>query len=81
MEKTDECCNNYSIHLYIIIIDQYRFRASFSKTIEEHVLTHSNDFLPKQNLLVNTQFGFREHQSCQTALLTLIERIYKAINE
>ena len=38
-------------------------------------------FLQKPNLLTDGQFGFRKQNSCQTALLALTEKMYKAINE
>ena len=52
-----------------------------SKILEKHVFTHMYAFLQKHNLLTDSQFGFRKQNSCQTALLALTEKMYKAINE
>ena len=52
-----------------------------SKNLEKHVFTHMYAFLQKYNLLTDSQFGFRKQNSCQTALITLTEKMYKAINE
>ena len=38
-------------------------------------------FLQKHNLLTDSQFGFRKQNTCQTALLALTEKMYKAIYE
>ena len=38
-------------------------------------------FLQKHNLLTDIQFGFRKQNSCQSALLALTEKMYKALNE
>ena len=38
-------------------------------------------FLQKHSLLTDSQFGFKKQNSCQTALLALTEKMYKAINE
>ena len=69
--EKDKCSNYRPISVLPVL----------SKILEKHVFIHLYDFLQKHNLLVNTQFGFRKHQSCQTALLTLTERMYKAINK
>ena len=52
-----------------------------SKILEKHVFTHMYAFPQKYNLLVDSQFGFRKQNSCQTALIKLTEKMYKAINE
>ena len=52
-----------------------------SKILEKHVFTHMYAFLQKHNLLTDSQLGFRKQNSCQTALLALTEKMYKAINE
>ena len=38
-------------------------------------------FLQKHNLLTDSQFGFRKQNSCQTALIAITEKMYKATNE
>ena len=52
-----------------------------SKISEKHVFTHMYVFLQKYNLLTDSQFGFRKQNSCQTALIALTEKMYKATNE
>ena len=52
-----------------------------SKILERHVFQHLYEHLQKNKLLLDTQFGLRKLQSCQTALLTLTEQIYKAIHK
>jgi hypothetical protein len=69
--EKDECSNYRPISVLPVL----------SKVLEKHVFIHLYDFLQKHELLANTQFGFRKHQSCQTALLSLTENIYKAIQD
>lgn len=52
-----------------------------SKILERHVFQHLYEFLQNHHLLNNNQYGFRKHQSCQTALIALTEQMYKAIFE
>ena len=52
-----------------------------SKILEKHVFTHLCAFLQKHKPLADSQFGFRKQNSCQTASLTLTEKMYKGINE
>jgi len=67
--KADECSNYRPVSVLPIL----------SKIIEKHVYLCLYDFLQRHKLLLDTQFGFRKNQSCQTALITLTEGIYKAI--
>jgi hypothetical protein len=69
--EKDQCSNYRPISVLPVL----------SKILEKHVFVHLYEFLQRHELLVNTQFGFRKHQSCQTALLSLTEQIYKAIHE
>ena len=69
--EKDQCSNYRPISVLPVL----------SKILEKHVFVHMYEFLQQHELLVNTQFGFRKHQSCQTALLSLTEKMYKAINE
>ena len=69
--ERDECSNYRPISVLPIL----------SKIIEKHVFVHLYEFLQKHELLVNSQFGFRKKQSCQTALLSLTEKIYQALHE
>ena len=65
--KTDDCSNYRPISVLPIL----------SKFLEKHVCLY--DFLQDNKLLLDTQFGYRKHHSCQTALITLTEEIYNAI--
>lgn len=65
-------CNNYRPISVLPVL---------SKILEKHVYCHLYKFLQDHNLLMNTQFGFRKDHSCQTAVLSITEQIYQAINE
>ena len=67
--KTNDCFNYRSISVLPIL----------SIFLEKHVYICLYDFLQDKNLLLDTQFGFRKNHSCQTALITLTEEIYNAI--
>ena len=51
-----------------------------SKIIERHVTLHFRIFLEDNNLLQNTQSGFRNNHSCETALVSLMDDWLSAIN-
>ena len=50
-----------------------------SKILEKHVFLHFYKYLQHHRLLTDSQLGFRRNQSCQTALITLTEKIYEAL--
>ena len=50
-----------------------------SKILEKHVSLHFYKYLQHRKLLIDSQFGYRRNQSCQTALITLSEKIYQAL--
>ena len=52
-----------------------------SKLLEKHVHDSLMEFLNCFNLLHTTQSGFRPNHSCETALIGMIDRWLKAINE
>ena len=67
--KTDDCSNYRPISVLQIL----------PKFLEKHVFICLYDFLQDKKLLLDTPFGFRKNHSCQTALITLTEEIYNAI--
>ena len=52
-----------------------------SKIIEKHVTKHLFGFLNKYDLLHKCQSGFRKHHSCNTALLNLVDKWLKNIDQ
>ena len=66
--------------------DQYNYRpisilSVLSKIIEKHVTKHLIGYLNKYDLLHKSQSGFRKHHSCNTALINLIDKWLKSIDE
>jgi hypothetical protein len=39
------------------------------------------DYISKNNILYAGQFGFRSHHSCETAMIAIMEHVYKAIDK
>ena len=52
----------------------------FSKIFEKIVFKHLIEFLNDNNILYEYQFGFRKHHSTSHALITLVERVTKALD-
>ena len=52
-----------------------------SKLIEKYVTKHLFGYLNKYNLLHKSQSGFRKHHSCNTALINLLDKWLKSIDE
>ena len=50
-----------------------------SKVLERLVYNRIVEFISKNNILYDFQFGFREKHSCDLALITLSEKIIQAI--
>ena len=65
-----EECNNYRPISVLPLL---------SKILEKHVFLLFYKYLQQHRLLTDSQFGFRGNQSCQTALITLTEKIYEAL--
>ena len=54
--------------------------TTFSKIIENIVYNHLLDFLSKNEALYEYQFGFRPSHSTQQAIITLVDRITKSLD-
>ena len=52
----------------------------FSKIFEKVVTNHIIDFLEMHDILYNNQFGFRRDHSTSHAIITLVERVSKALD-
>ncbi|KAL4238884.1 hypothetical protein ACF0H5_003591 [Mactra antiquata] len=52
-----------------------------SKIIERHVAYHIKSYLEEHNLLYENQSGFRTNHSCETALISIVDRWISAIND
>ena len=52
------------------------FPKIFGKIIFNHVINFLND----NNVLYDYQFGFRKHHSTAHAIITLVERVEKALD-
>jgi hypothetical protein len=65
-------------------INNYRpisILPTLSKLIERHVHNHFSNYLDHYKLIVESQSGFRKNHSCETALVSLIDRWIKAIHD
>ncbi len=67
----DECKNYRPISIL----------PTLSKVIEKHVFIHLYNYLNNNNLITDTQFGFRPNHSCQNALMALTEQVYASLYE
>ena len=52
-----------------------------SKIIEKHVTKHLFACMNKYKILHKSQFGFRNNYSCNTALINLVDKWLKNINQ
>ena len=68
--------NNQLIHNYRPISVLPFFSKIFEKIIYKYVL----DFFDDNNILYDHQFGFRKHHSTSHAVITLVERVTKALD-
>ena len=53
----------------------------FSKILERIMYNRLYEYLTKNNLLFDNQFGFRKGHSTKHALIELVNRIYNSFNE
>ena len=68
--------NNQLIHNYRTISALQFFSKIFEKIVYKYVV----DFLDDNNILYQYQFGFRKHHSTSHAIITLVERVTKALD-
>ena len=68
--------NNQLIHNYRPI----SVLPFFSKIFEKIVYKYVVDFLDDNNIFYQYQFGFRKHHSTNHAIITLVERVTKALD-
>ena len=68
--------NNQLIHNYRPI----SVLPFFSKIFEKIVYKYVVDFLDDNNIFYQYQFGFRKHHSTSHAIITLVERVTKALD-
>ena len=52
----------------------------FSKVFEKIVANHVIEFLDKHNILYEKQFGFRKCHSTSHAIITLVEKVSRALD-
>ena len=65
------------------LIENYRpisVLPYFSKIFEKVMFTYVIEFLDENNILYEYQFGFRKHHSTSHAIITLVERVTKALD-
>ena len=68
--------NNKLIHNYRPISVLPFFSKIFEKIVYKYVI----DFFDYHNILYDHQFGFRKHHSTSHAVITLVERVTKALD-
>ena len=52
----------------------------FSKIFEQIILNHLENFIESNNILYDNQFGFRKNHSTTHAIITLVEKVSKALD-
>ena len=65
------------------LIENYRpisVLPYFSKIYEKIVSLHVTDFLENDNILYDKQFGFRRYHSTSHAIITLVDKVSKALD-
>ena len=68
-----EECNNYRPISVLPLL------SKIGPLLEKHVFLHFFKYLQYHKLLTDSRFGIYRNQSCQSALITLTEKIYEAL--
>ena len=66
------------------LIENYRpifLLSSISKVFERIVFNQLYKYLDDNNLLFDSQYGFRKHHSTELAAVELIDRIYETMDQ
>ena len=61
------------------IIPLYLYYLVFSKILEKLIFNRCMDYISKNNLLNEKQFGFRPNHSTYMALIELVDKIFNAV--
>ena len=61
------------------ITDHYLFYLS-SQIFLKNYINHLFNFIESNNILYDNQFGFRKNHSTPHAIITLVERVSKALD-
>ena len=66
-----------------MLVNNYRpisILPTFSKTFEKLMYNQLNTYIEKQKILYEYQFGFRKNHSTNLALIVLIDKILKKLD-
>ena len=62
------------------ITGHYQFYNFFSKVFEKIMSNYIIEFMEENKLFYNNQFGFRKQHSTSHAIITLIDKVSKALD-
>ena len=65
---------------YFLTLDQSLFLTPFQKYLKKIKYNHLIDFIDINNILYTYQFGFRKRYSTSHVIISLVERISRALN-
>ena len=68
------------INLKSLITDLYLFLSFFSKVLEKAMYNQLQEYLNKNSILVEEQFGFRSDSATNKAIYKLINETLDALN-
>ena len=68
------------ISKFLITIDQFSLLPMFGKIFEKLLFNSIKDFPEENNLLNSNQSGFRQNDSCEDQLLSVVHDIYSPFN-
>ena len=73
-------CLRKVINLKSLITDLYLFLSFFSKVLEKAMYNQLQEYLNKNSILVEEQFGFRSDSATNKAIYKLINETLDALN-